>query len=105
MGRQESVEIRDAADREGATRERIEYIPCNDTVDGNDAAFTRELCFGHNRGNFEWQAIAARSCMPALPTSMERAVADRNAPYMLRHLVKQEIDSLLPKNASLGLLA
>lgn len=43
-----------------------------------------------------------RSYMAAL-AHMKRTVTDRNAPHMLGHLVKQEVDGLLLKNACLRL--
>lgn len=92
-------------DREGTARKRIEYIPRDDAVAGNDAALTRDLCLRHDRGDFERQTVAARSRVPTLPANVERAETDRDTPDMLWYIVKQEIDGLSPEDTGFGFLA
>ena len=88
LGRQKAVKVRDAPDGESATCKRIENIPRNYALIGNDPAFTCDLCLGNDRGDLGREAITTRSCMSALPAHMEGAVADRDAPHMARHLAK-----------------
>ncbi|KRE16781.1 hypothetical protein ASE66_09210 [Bosea sp. Root483D1] len=105
LGCQKEVEICNTTDRESAARKGIEYIPPDDAVAGNDAALTCDLCLGHDRGDFERQTVSSRSRVPNLPANMERAEADRDTPYMVRYIFKQEIDGLSPEETSFVFLA